>query len=67
MELVTKPEENYLKFSDCTKICVIVEGADNYLHCYWTAEEGLLRHAFFHDFTEPKYLSTGLLMKLIFK
>ena len=28
---ITKVEESALRFSDCTEICVIVEGADDFL------------------------------------
>ena len=37
------------RFSDCTDICVIAE-VDDCLHCYWVAEAGHCRCAFFHEF-----------------
>ena len=36
--VIRKPEESAFRFSDCTDICVIVEGVDDCLHCYWKAE-----------------------------
>ena len=61
-ELMIKLKESVLRFCDCTNIWVIVEGADNRLHCYRTADEGHSRHAIFRDFTQPKSVSTGLLV-----
>ena len=39
-----KPGESALRFSDCPDICLIVEGADNCLHCYSAVEAGHSRH-----------------------
>ena len=43
----TKPEESTLRFSDCTEICMTVEGTDTCLHRYGTAEAGNFRHTIF--------------------
>ena len=48
VSLTAKPEESALRFSDCNEISLIVEGADNRLHCHWTA---ILDRPFFCDFT----------------
>ena len=44
---MNRPKESALRLSDCTELCVIVEGADDCLHCYWTAKAGHSRHAIF--------------------
>ena len=44
-----------LRFRDCTEICLIVEGADDCLHCIsagWL-KRVFLDMPFFHDFTQP--------------
>ena len=37
---MTKTEESALRFGDCADICLIVEGTNDCLHCYWTDEAG---------------------------
>ena len=45
--------------SACNEICMIVEGADVCLHCYWMAEAGHSRNMpFSHGFTQPKSVSS---------
>ena len=58
--LLTKPEASALRFGDCTEVWVIVGGADDCLHSYWTAEAGHSTHAVFCHFTQPKSLTSGL-------
>ena len=33
-----------MRFSDCTEMCVIVEGAGDCLHCYWTCHFSMISH-----------------------
>ena len=49
--VISKPEKSTLRFSDCTEICVIVEGADNCTQTYWKDEADHSDMTFFRDFT----------------